>query len=123
MARHVVGRVEEVPPEGRVVAEIEGREVGVFNVDGEFYAVLNHCPHQGGPLCEGKLGGTFRVSFDRDTLKSTRSWVHEGRIIACPWHNWQYDVTTGASLSKPGVGVPVYEVTVEDGLVIVHTQS
>lgn len=51
-----------------------GRVVALFNVDGEFHALDGVCPHAGGPLGEGTLKGT---------------------IVTCPWHGWQFDVTTG----------------------------
>ena len=49
----VVGTVDEIPPGGRKIVEVAGRSIGVFNVGGEFFALRNRCPHQGGPLCEG----------------------------------------------------------------------
>ena len=55
MASHPVARVGEIPPGGRKIVEIGGRSIGVFNVDGEFFALRNRCPHQGGPLCEGQV--------------------------------------------------------------------
>ena len=57
MAKHVVATVDEIPPGERKIVELEGRSLGVFNIDGEFYAVRNICPHQGAPLCEGRLTG------------------------------------------------------------------
>jgi len=56
-ARHVIGTVDEIPPGSRKVIEVDGREIGVFNVNGEYFAVLNRCPHQGGPLCKGRQTG------------------------------------------------------------------
>ena len=49
--------VDEIPPGGRKIVEVAGRTIGVFNVDGEFFALLNRCPHQGGPLCTGNTLG------------------------------------------------------------------
>ena len=54
-ARYVVGTVDDIPPGSRKVILVNGREIGVFNVNGEYFAVLNRCPHQGGPLCSGRL--------------------------------------------------------------------
>ena len=55
--RRVACAVRDVPPGERRIVEIEGRSIGVFNVDGRFYALHNGCPHKGGPLCEGRVGG------------------------------------------------------------------
>ena len=60
MAKHVVATVDEIPPGERKIVELEGRSLGVFNINGEFYAVRNICPHQGAPLCEGRLTGLLQ---------------------------------------------------------------
>ena len=53
MPRHVVATVDEIPPGERKVVVVDGREVVVFNLGGDFVGVLNRCPHQGGKLCDG----------------------------------------------------------------------
>jgi nitrite reductase/ring-hydroxylating ferredoxin subunit len=63
-------------------------------VDGQFHAIDNICPHRGGSLGEGVL---------------------EGRIVICPLHGWQFDVTTGQSPVMPVVSVDKFEVAVESG--------
>lgn len=96
MARYVVAAVDEVPPGGRLIVDVGGRSIGVFNVDGEYLAVRNRCPHQGGPLCEGvQLGalhsaGPGEYEYDRPN-----------EIIRCPWHAWEFDLRTGASWFDP----------------------
>ena len=57
MAKHAVAAVGEIPRGGRKIAQIKGRSIGIFNVEGEFFAILNHCPHQSGPLCLGQVSG------------------------------------------------------------------
>jgi 3-phenylpropionate/trans-cinnamate dioxygenase ferredoxin subunit len=57
MARYIVGTTDEIQPGGRKIVDIGGRQVGVFNVNGEYFAVLNRCPHQGGSLCSGRQSG------------------------------------------------------------------
>jgi 3-phenylpropionate/trans-cinnamate dioxygenase ferredoxin subunit len=103
MARHVVGTVAEIPPGGRKIVKLEGREVGIFNLGGRFYALKNVCRHQGARVCLGKVAGTTlpsRVYEFRYGL--------EGRILRCPWHGWEYDITTGRSLFDPAVKVVSY---------------
>jgi len=58
MATHVVARVDEIPPGGRKIIRLEGREVGVFNLYGEFYALQNSCPHHAARVCLGRVLGT-----------------------------------------------------------------
>ena len=65
---------------------------------GEFHAIDNTCLHRGGPLGDGPL---------------------EGKIVTCPWHGWQYDVTTGKILQNPSVGVACYAVEVRGAEVFV----
>ena len=59
--KFVVGRADEIPPGGRKIVRVAGRSIGVFNVNGQFYAIRNRCPHQGAPLCEGKLWGVLKA--------------------------------------------------------------
>jgi nitrite reductase/ring-hydroxylating ferredoxin subunit len=83
-----VARVGELKDrEGRQVT-VEGRWVALFNVAGAYHAIDAICLHRGGPLAEGAL---------RDC------------IVTCPWHGWQFDVTTGALVQDPVVGVTCHE--------------
>ena len=89
---------EEIPPGHARVVEVAGRSIAVCNVDGRYYGVDNECPHRGGPLGEGDL---------------------EGTVLACPWHAWRWDVTTGANVNNPAVRLACYTVVAEaDGLFV-----
>ncbi|MDP4594224.1 MAG: Rieske (2Fe-2S) protein, partial [Beijerinckiaceae bacterium] len=55
MAKHVVAAVADLPPGERKRVAAEGRTITVFNVRGEYFALNDRCPHEGGPLCTGKL--------------------------------------------------------------------
>ena len=57
MASHVVAAVEEIPPGQRKLVAVSGRNIVVFNLGGEFFALNNRCPHRGGSLCQGNLTG------------------------------------------------------------------
>ena len=109
MAKHVVATVDEIPPGERKIVEIGGRSIGVFNIKGEFYALRNICPHQGGPLCEGRLTGFVMA----DKPGGEYRYERRGEILRCPWHGWEYDVTTGQSWVDPAsVRTRRYEVEV-----------
>jgi nitrite reductase/ring-hydroxylating ferredoxin subunit len=111
MARYVVGTVDEIPVGGRKIVEVAGRLVGIFNVKGEFYALLNRCPHQAGPLCEGHTLG-----FLKSDEPGEYEYSRPGEILRCPWHGWEFDVKTGQSWFDPSqVRVRKYEVAVEPG--------
>ena len=53
--RHIVPTVDEIAPGASKVVNVNGREFGIFNVDGEFFALLNRCPHMAAELCKGAI--------------------------------------------------------------------
>jgi len=94
-----VASVNEVKEgEGRVVSA-NGVPIALFKVDGEFYAIHNTCLHKGGPLGEGFL---------------------DGNVVTCPWHGWQYDVTTGKNVMMPNIAVKKFNVKIEGNDVFVE---
>jgi 3-phenylpropionate/trans-cinnamate dioxygenase ferredoxin subunit len=113
----VVCAVDELPPGGRLIVTVEGRSIGVFNVDGALYAVRNACPHQGAELCRGTVSGTMLPSDP---------YVYEyglaGRVLRCPWHGWEFDLATGEKLFDPAsrARVKTYAARVEDGVIVVE---
>lgn len=117
---HVVARADDLGPGDRVVTQLAGREVAVFNVGGELVAYPNWCPHQGGPLCEGDVGGTSEAEFDRESLTTELRWVREGAVLRCPWHQWEFDLCENAFVHDADRSLPSYPVTVEDGDVVVR---
>jgi len=109
--KHVVATVGEIPPGGHKLVELQGRQIGVFNVKGEFLAISNRCPHQGGSLCRGKLVG-LAESEEPGQYKLSR----HGELLRCPWHGWEFDIRTGQSWCDPTkVRVRSYAVSVEHG--------
>jgi 3-phenylpropionate/trans-cinnamate dioxygenase ferredoxin subunit len=109
--RHVVARADEVLPGTSKIVTVDGREIGVFNVAGEFYALANRCPHQGGPMCLGKIGGLV-LSDGPGTYRVVRP----GEFIRCPWHGWEFDIRTGQSWCDPkSTKVRAFQVKVEPG--------
>jgi 3-phenylpropionate/trans-cinnamate dioxygenase ferredoxin subunit len=96
MAQYVVATVEEIPPGGRKIVEVAGRSIGVFNIGGAFFALRNRCPHQGGPLCQGPVGGLVVSPYPGEYV-----FTRPGEIVRCPWHGWEFDIRTGASWVEP----------------------
>lgn len=113
-----VGSSDELSDGDRLIIEIEGKELAIFNINGEYHAYVNWCPHQAGPICEGDMTGTVEERFDRETLQSETEWIREGEILRCPWHGWQFDVTSGECLSR-SVRLVSYPVVEKDGELIV----
>ena len=94
---HAADKADIKSGENKAV-NVSGRDVALFNVDGKFYAIDNTCKHRGGPLGEGILDGT---------------------TVTCPWHGWQYDVTTGKSTSNSPEHVAKYHVKVEGEKILI----
>jgi nitrite reductase/ring-hydroxylating ferredoxin subunit len=78
------------PGQGKLV-QVEGEQIALFNVKGTFHALGAVCPHEGGPLHEGEV---------------------EGDSIVCPWHAFDFKVTTGESSVDPDMRVPIYVVEI-----------
>jgi len=91
MAPMRTAKTNEITPGTIREFHVEGRAIAVANVDGKFYAINNTCLHRGGPLGQGTL---------------------YGKVVTCPWHGWQYDVTTGKVTQNPAVGVDCYPLEV-----------
>ena len=109
MAKHVIGSVEEIPPGTHKIVEVAGRSIGVYNIGGDFFALRNTCPHQGGPLCEGRVTG-----FIMARVPGEYSYTRRGEIVRCPWHGWEFDIKTGQSWFDPQqTRVRAYPVSVE----------
>jgi nitrite reductase/ring-hydroxylating ferredoxin subunit len=90
-----VAEADAIPSGKGTVVKVDRRELAVFNVGGEFYALDNLCTHRGGPLGEGNL---------------------RGRVVSCPWHGSRIDVTTGAVVSPPAPSnARTYPTKVENG--------
>ena len=93
----VAKKTDIVPGTGKVV-EVSGKTVAIFNCEGTFYAIDNTCKHRGGPLGEGSLSGT---------------------TVTCPWHGWEYDVTSGACQMDPAIKVQAFDVKVDGDDILV----
>jgi nitrite reductase (NADH) small subunit len=131
VSRHVLGKARDLTPGERKIVEVAGRSIGVFNANGSFYALRNRCPHQGAPLCAGPVSGTCLPSE-----AGTYIYAREGEILRCPWHGWEFDLTTGQSVHNPHrcrvktydvheeppmeEHVTSYEVTVEAGDLVLY---
>jgi nitrite reductase/ring-hydroxylating ferredoxin subunit len=107
--RCVVGRLSEFAPGSRKIVTVAGRSIGVFNIRGQFYALRNRCPHQGAPLCLGRVKGTTLSSKPYEYV-----YGRDQEIIQCPWHGWEFEIATGRTYFNPHrMRVKTYEVTLE----------
>ena len=100
----LICRVDDIPVLGsRRVAREKGLDVAVFRNDaGGVFALLDRCPHKGGPLSQGLI---------------------YGKRVACPLHNWQIDLESGEALA-PDVGCThKYPVKLENGRVLLALKT
>ena len=117
MSRHVVAAADEVPPGGRKLVTVRGRPIAVFNLGGEYFGLLNRCPHQGGSLCEGLVTAVVTADRPGQYLMS-----RQGEIIRCPWHGWEFDIRTGQSWCEPDrIQTRQYAVAIAAGTDLVKT--
>jgi len=110
MPKYVIGTVEQIPPGNRKLVEIRGRQIVIFNLNGDFFGILDRCPHQGASLCKGQIVGLVE-SEEPGEYKFSR----QNEIIRCPWHGWEFDIRTGRSRCEPSkIRATQYPVTVND---------
>lgn len=119
MGAHIVARVGDIPANSGIVVELEGRAIGVFNVEGDYYALRSSCPHQRGPLCEGRLFPTLRARVE-ESGKVKEYYDYATTVVACPWHGWEFDVRTGSCLADPARRVKSYRTEVDGDRIVVH---
>ena len=93
-----IAKVRELSPGENKVVNVNGQDIALANVGGEFFAVNNTCPHRGGSLGDGFL---------------------EGEIITCPLHGWRFNVRNGNHEFMPQVKISCYQVKVEGDDVLV----
>ena len=93
MAQFVkVAKKGEIPADTGKCVEVQGRAIALFKIADKIYALNHICPHQGGPLAEGGL---------------------DGPVVTCPWHGWQFDVTTGECTFNPSIKQETFPVKEE----------
>ena len=93
-----VAHVDELRPGQSKLVTVNARTIALFNVDGQVYAIHNSCPHEGGPLIEGRL---------------------KGFVVACPWHDLAFDIRSGEGTDGGGYCVGSYEVRIEGDNILV----
>lgn len=114
-----VGRVEDFDRVDRKIVVANGTDlkVGIFRVDGKFYAYENRCVHQGGPVCEGRILGKVEVVLEEDgnvlREKLSDSEIH----LICPWHGYEFDIRNGECAADRRLRLTRYEVFERDGTV------
>lgn len=110
MSVQFVATVEEIPEGQRKIVQVGKLSIGIFNIRGEYHALLNYCPHLGAELCKGLVSGTTMESQVYEFI-----YGKDQEIIRCPWHGWEFDIKTGCSLFDEKVKTKRYDIVIEDG--------
>jgi nitrite reductase (NADH) small subunit len=108
----VCGIDELAPGERRIVSTPRG-EVGLFNIGGKIYALKNRCPHNGAAVCLGSVSGTVIEDEQGEFV-----WGMQDEVLRCPWHQWEFDIETGHSLTRPKYRIAVFKASVVNDRVI-----
>jgi len=109
----------EAPAEGeRRLVDLGGRAVGVFRLDGAYVALADRCPHRGAPLCtSGEVVNA--VEGVGDAARVTR----EHAIIRCPWHKWDFEISSGRCTVDPRLRVRRYAVRLDGGELVISLDA
>jgi 3-phenylpropionate/trans-cinnamate dioxygenase ferredoxin component len=75
-----VANANEIAPGHSRLVNVRGKEIALFNIEGNIFALENACTHEEGPLAEGDI---------------------EGHEVTCPWHGARFDIRTGEVLCAP----------------------
>ena len=116
--RAVALPLAELPPGTSTTVKAFGTTVAVFNVEGQVFALSNHCPHHGGPLCHGRISGAVLPSQPYEYR-----YGREGRVLICPWHGWEFDIESGRTIFDPAVRVKIFEARIEEGEIVLTRRS
>lgn len=116
MTRHVVCRADEIAVGEAKRVSVADRDIAIFNVNGEFAAISDRCPHEGASLCRGSV-----IGLAQSDEPGVYTMIREGEFVRCPWHGWEFDLKTGKSYCDPArTRVKSFAVSVEGGSGIVE---
>jgi len=105
-----VGTLADFAPDTFRIVQVDGNSIGVVRTRDRFFAVLNYCPHMGAELCRGTVSDTTlptNIPFDYRL-------GYERSVVRCPWHRWEWDMTTGEAIGKTtSMRVATYHVEVD----------
>lgn len=119
ITRFVVAKVDDIKPGERLIVDIGGRSIAIFNVRGNYYGMLNRCPHLGGPLGLGDIRANITSTGQGHMeLDESTTW------LTCPWHNWEFDITNGQSYWNPDrIRARPFAVEVEAGRMVIQEET
>ena len=114
-----VAGVEEIADGERRVVEGGEYEIGVFRLGDDYFAWESNCPHQGGPVCQGRIMNRVTEVLDEGKRSSGFRFVEEDVHIICPWHGFEFNIRTGTHPGDSQAQLRGFEVAIRDGGVYV----
>lgn len=115
-----VGKVGAFADPGRKVVEVDGVEIGIFQLDSTFYAYENSCPHLDGPACQGLLLPLTTEAVEPESRKGLGRVFSKAQMnVVCPWHGMEFDIRTGEHPTDSSVRLKKVNVRVDGEDVIV----
>jgi nitrite reductase/ring-hydroxylating ferredoxin subunit len=117
--RYEVCVSDAIPERGRMIVDVGEKTVGIFRVDGQLYAYENTCAHQGGPVCQGAIIPRVRERLDQAQATLGFAFDETQMHIVCPWHGFEYRITTGRHPAKADIALLPIHVTEQNGFVYV----
>ena len=114
MTEHEIGAVADFEDGDKKLLSLGGIDIGVFHLDGRFHAWRNACPHQGGPVCQGRIFKRVVDNLGPDKQAHGRTYDESQLHIVCPWHGAEYNIRTGVHAGIPGLKLSPIEIIVRD---------
>lgn len=115
----VVARLDDLVARERIVVDVDGVELGLYAYRDQVRAWHNFCPHQGGPVCQGKTMPRTIQRVREDNKGAVPAFSETDRNIVCPWHGFEFDILTGRHPSCASMRLSPVPVRVVDGAVVV----
>jgi nitrite reductase/ring-hydroxylating ferredoxin subunit len=119
-SREFVCREGDIPERDGVLVELDGREVGIFKLDGRLVAYENRCVHQGGPVCTGRIVGRYEELIDGEGYSRGERLAEQAPRLICPWHGWEFDLATGQCMVDRRRWLRRHALEVRDGDVYIE---
>ncbi|MEE8348169.1 MAG: Rieske 2Fe-2S domain-containing protein [Acidobacteriota bacterium] len=119
MEQLLVGKEGDFENKDRKILVHGELEIGVFRVDGEFFAYQNQCSHRGGPVCQGKILEKVEEILAEDQTSHGMKFSDESIHVICPWHGFEYNLRSGVNAGDERLRLKKFPVTVEAGSVYV----
>lgn len=101
------------------IVRVDDLEIGIIRHAGTFHAFHNHCPHQGGPVCEGRRMPKIIEHVDERGVYHGQSFDESEIHVVCPWHGYEFRMSDGVHARDGNIRIKKYPVTLKgDGVYV-----